>query len=87
MARKPIEPQAPMTPAARRRKSDADKAARGELRLTSWISKEAAYALYKLTGGSDERGVIKAAVEQALIAAAESIPSTVPDRAARRAAK
>lgn len=47
-------------------RSDSAKLARGERRLTSWIPKEAADALDKLTGGSKERGAVQAALVLAL---------------------
>lgn len=60
----------PMKPIERRIKSDAEKIKRGERRLNVWISPETNRALHKLTGGSDDRGALKAAIEQALIDAA-----------------
>lgn len=48
--------------------SDESKRARGERRLTSWIPKEAADALDNITGGSAERGAVREALTDALIA-------------------
>lgn len=48
--------------------SDESKRARGERRLTAWIPKEAAEALDKITGGSAERGAVREALTDALIA-------------------
>lgn len=52
--------------AARRGNSDDAKRLRGERRLTTWLPKEAAEALDKLTGGSTERGAVQAALVLAL---------------------
>lgn len=54
MPRKP-QNDAPMDTVTRRAKSDAEKRARGEMRITTWISPEAKDALtmlMKLGGGS-----------------------------------
>ena len=51
---------------ARRADSDEAKRARGERRLTTWLPKEAAEALDRLTGGSKERGAVQAALVLAL---------------------
>lgn len=56
--------------AKRRAESDEDKRARGERRLTTWLPKEAAEALDKLTGGSTERGAVQAALVRALTTSA-----------------
>lgn len=56
--------------ADRRAESDKDKKARGERRLTTWLPREAAEALDKLTGGSTERGAVQAALVRALTASA-----------------
>ncbi len=68
MPRKPIAVTA-MSPAERRRKSDEEKRHRGEVRITAWISADAAAALMVLTEGRTERGAIKTAIEQALVRA------------------
>lgn len=66
MPRKPIK-EKPMEPVERRRKSDAAKVERGELRVTTWISPEAAKALRKITGNSEAKGVIQDAINNALL--------------------
>lgn len=66
MSRKPIN-ETPMTQPQRRKRSDDLKRERGEERLTMWLSPEASKALNQITGGSKERGVIQAAVNNALL--------------------
>jgi hypothetical protein len=57
----------PMTSAERRRRSDAAKIARGEYRLTTWISPEAYEAMLVLTGGDMSRGAVQAILNEALL--------------------
>ena len=66
MPRKPIDDK-PMLQVERRRKSDAAKIERGEQRITTWISRDAAKALHKITGGSQAKGVIQEAINNALL--------------------
>jgi hypothetical protein len=68
------QPKVPMDPVQRRQKSDAEKIARGEVRLNSWIPPEAAAALAKITSGSEERGIVRDALTRALISFAAQIP-------------
>ncbi|MEJ7804433.1 MAG: hypothetical protein WKG03_00715 [Telluria sp.] len=56
--------------AARREGSDEAKRLRGERRLTTWLPKEAADALDKLTGNNKERGAVQAALVEALLSCA-----------------
>jgi hypothetical protein len=56
----------PQTAAERRKRSDADKVARGEFRLTTWISPDAHKALLRMTGEDDSRGAVQTAVNTAL---------------------
>ena len=63
----------PMTPTERRRKSDAERAERGEYRLNQWIGPEAKAALDALVGPEPERGAITEVVSQALIELAARI--------------
>lgn len=56
-----------MTHPERRQRSDADKKARGEKRVNTWITSDATQALGKLVkggAGSSEREVISAALVQ-----------------------
>jgi hypothetical protein len=57
----------PLDPNERRMRSDEAKKQMGERKLSNWISKDANDALQVLTGGEESRGVIKAAIETALI--------------------
>lgn len=73
LAKVPQPPKVPTDPEARKRydvarRADSDEAkrARGERRLTTWLPKEAAEALDRLTGGSKERGAVQAALVLAL---------------------
>ena len=59
----------------RREESDASKRARGERRVSTWIPKEAAEALDKLTGGSTTKGAVQAALIQAILTAANAQPT------------
>jgi len=68
------QPKMPMDDVQRRQKSDAEKIERGELRVNSWIPPEAAAALAKITGGSNERGAIREALSRALVSFAAQIP-------------
>ena len=68
------QPKKPMDDVQRRQKSDAEKIERGELRVNSWIPPEAAAALTKITGGSNERGAIREALSRALVSFAAQIP-------------
>jgi len=70
----PVLPRVPKDPEARkeydkrnRENSDSSKRARGERRLSTWIPKEAAEALDKLTGGDTTRGAVQAALVQAIL--------------------
>lgn len=67
MVRKLIN-EKPMTPAERRKRSNADKIARGERLLHTWLVPEAAQALDSVTGPDGSRGAIAQAVNEALIA-------------------
>jgi DNA-binding TFAR19-related protein (PDSD5 family) len=67
MIRKLIN-DAPMSPKERRAKSNADKIARGERLLHTWLIPEAAQALDNITGPEGSRGAIAQAVNEALIA-------------------
>lgn len=67
MVRKLINDK-PMTPAERRAKSNADKVARGERLLHTWLRADAAQALDGITGPNASRGAISEAVNEALIA-------------------
>jgi hypothetical protein len=66
MARPTIEDK-PLDTKVRRERSNESKVKRGERRLNNWISPEANVALSELTDGDESRGVIKTAVETALI--------------------
>ncbi|WP_186083657.1 hypothetical protein [Burkholderia gladioli] len=57
---------APDSDKTRRLRSDADKLARGEVRLHTWINAEAADVLRELTAGSGRRGAVQAALQFAL---------------------
>lgn len=59
----------------KREDSDANKRARGERRVSTWIPKEAAAALDKLTGGSKSKGAVQEALVLALIATADRQPT------------
>lgn len=56
-----------MTAAERLRKSSDDRIARGESRLSTWLSAEATTALNELTGGDTSRGAVQSAVNEALV--------------------
>jgi hypothetical protein len=74
MSRQRIYDEA-MTPAQRRQKSDADRKARGEHRLTAWLGADAHAALYFLCERhtkTGERSDIGAIVSAAIVAAAEA---------------
>lgn len=58
----------PMTDAQRRARSRAEKIKRGEMRVDTFLSPEASQALQQITGGSAEKGAVKAALEAALLA-------------------
>ncbi len=51
----------------RRENSDKAKLERGERRVTTWLPKEAAAALDRITGNSAERGAVQAAIARALL--------------------
>jgi hypothetical protein len=58
----------PLSDKERRDRSEKAKIERGERKLSNvWIKKEAADALQILTGGEDNRGMIRTAIETALI--------------------
>ncbi|KVN83414.1 hypothetical protein WJ68_15985 [Burkholderia ubonensis] len=59
-----------MTAAERRKRSNADKVARGERHLNMWLSPDAAKALDHITGPDATRGAISEAVNEAIMAAA-----------------
>ncbi|MDF0506843.1 hypothetical protein POK33_39510 [Burkholderia cenocepacia] len=56
-----------LSPMERRLRSDAAKLARGEHRLTTWVSAEAQEAMNTITGGDTSRGAVQGAVNSALI--------------------
>jgi hypothetical protein len=56
----------PLTTVERRKRSDAEKIARGEFRLTTWLSSDAHAALRRMTDQDDSRGAVQAAVNTAL---------------------
>jgi hypothetical protein len=62
------------TPAQRRARSDADKVARGEQRINTWIDADAAAALAAITGADQSRGAIREALSLALVAYAQTLP-------------
>jgi hypothetical protein len=66
MGRKTIDDK-PLDDKGRRDRSKEGKLQRGERRLNNWISPDANAALEQITKGDESRGVIKAAVETALI--------------------
>lgn len=63
------------TAAQRRANSDAEKVARGEQRINTWIAADAAAALAAITGSDQSRGAIREAIGLALIAYAQTLPT------------
>ncbi len=53
---------APETAAQRRARSDAEKIARGEVRVNTWISPDAAKGLNEMTKGNNTRGAVQGAL-------------------------
>jgi hypothetical protein len=83
------EPRVPKDPEGRkaydkekREDSDTNKRARGERRVSTWIPKEAADALDRLTGGSKSKGAVQAALVQAILAASAGAQPTAKRKAA-----
>jgi hypothetical protein len=80
MVKTPMYGEVPQTLAERRKRSDDEKRKRGEVRVTAWISPEAAHALEWLTRGKKARGAVADALNEALITCATSdgMPPYVP---------
>jgi len=57
----------PMTPAERRRRSDAERAARGEQRVTAWLTAEASAALDAMVGPKKARAELAKVLSEAVI--------------------